>query len=265
MNHLLLIIDCVALGISAGLIYGIFGGGSGLIMTPGFYYVLRHFQFISVQDYRMQIAIATTATASALLGISATRIQWKSRNIDFSAFKKIVPGLLVGTLLAITLLNIIPSAYLKKLFGGVVIAVALWLGFYRQEQDTKVWSLSSFYNRIATTLIGLLWFLLGIAVFTVPYLHKCGIDLRRSIGSSTLTSTVFSATAAILLITTGVFQIGLSTRYLGYVSLPLLAIVVIPSAIAAHWGSKLSVKLPKRYLKIIYAGLLCVVGILMLA
>jgi len=262
VHYTLLIIECILLGISAGLVYGIFGGGSGLIMTPGFYYVLRHFSLI--HDFRMQMAIATTATASALLGISATRVQWKHENIDFAVFKKIVPGILVGTLAAIVLLNLIPSEYLKHLFGIVVIGVAVWLGFYRQERDKKKWSLEVLYNHFLTTIIGLLWFLFGISVFIVPYLHKCGIDLRRAIGSATLTSTIFSAIAGILLIITGLFQIGSSNSHFGFLSIPLLAIAVIPSAIAAHWGSRLSVKLPKKYLKIVYAVLLCTVGVLML-
>lgn len=115
-----------------------------------------------------------------------------------------------------------------------------------------------------TTIIGLLWFLLGIAVFTVPYLHKCGVDLRRAIGCATLTSTVFSAIAASLLMVTGLFKVGISGNHIGFVNIPLSIIALIPSALAAHWGSKLSVKLPKFHLKIVYAGLLCVVGVLML-
>lgn len=262
VNIPLLIIECVVLGLGAGLVYGVFGGGSGLILTPGFYYLLHHFALM--QSHPMQMAIATTATASAFLGIFATRVQWRHRNIDLTVFKLIAPGVLVGTLLAVGLLNVIPSDYLKRLFGIVVIGVAVWLSFYRQERDTRTWSLSALYNRVLTSVIGFLWFLLGISVFIVPYLHKCGMELRRAIGCATLTSTVFSAVAGILLVVTGLFQVGTSGGHVGFVSVPLVLIVVIPSAITAHWGSRLSVKLPKRTLKIIYSGLLCGVGILML-
>ena len=262
MNTLLLIITCIILGVIAGLVYGVFGGGSGLIMTPGFYYVLHYFSL--AQDHIMQIAIATTATVSALLGISATRVQWKNNLIDIAVFKKIFPGLLIGTLLAIMLLSIIPSTYLKHLFGLVVIFVAIWMGFYRQDCDTNIWPLASFFNRIMTTIIGLLWFLLGIAVFIVPYLHKCGVDLRRAIGCATLTSTIFSAIAALLLVITGLFEIGVSSNHIGYLDIPLSLIALMPSALAAHWGSKVSVKLPKFHLKIVYVGLLSIVGTLML-
>ena len=262
MNTLLLIIDCIVLSVVAGLVYGIFGGGSGLVMTPGFYYVLHHFSL--TQDHIMQIAIATTATVSALLGISATRVQWQNNLIDIAIFKKIFPGLLVGTLLAIILLNIVPSTYLKHLFGLVVIFVAIWMGLYRQDCDTNIWPLDSFFNRIMTAIIGLLWFLLGIAVFTVPYLHKCGVDLRRAIGCATLTSTVFSAIAALLLMITGLFKVGVSSNHIGYVDIPLSLIALIPSVLAAYWGSKVSMKLPKVHLKIVYASLLSIVGTLML-
>ena len=258
----LLIIFCIMVGLGAGLVYGVFGGGSGLIMMPGFYYILHHFAL--AHNYKMQIAIATTAAASALLGISATWVQWRNQYIDFFAFKKIAPGLLIGTLSAIVLLNIIPSTLLKRLFGIVVILVALWLSCYHQERDKHVWSLSSFKNRILSTVIGLLWFLLGIAVFTVPYLHKCGLDLRRAIGCATLTSSVFSLVAAILLMITGLFQVGFSWSYVGFVNLPLLALAVVPSTLAGYFGSKLSIKLPRSQLKYIYVVLVGIVGFLML-
>src|SRR3990167_1591367 len=128
------LIDCIAISIGAGLIYGIFGGGSGLIMAPGYYYVLRHFD-LSHHDSRMQIAVATTAAASAILGLASTRVQWKANNIDFTVVKKISLGIILGTITAVFLLNIISSTALKHLFGVVVILVAIWMWFYNQEKD----------------------------------------------------------------------------------------------------------------------------------
>lgn len=262
MNVTLLIILCIVVGLGAGLVYGLFGGGSGLVMMPGFYYILD--RFVLAHNYKMQIAIGTTAAVSAVLGILATQVQWRNKYIDFFAFTKIAPGVLIGTLVAIVLLNIVPSTLLKRLFGAVVILVALWLGLYHQERDKNVWSLSSFKNRILSTIIGFLWFLLGIAVFTVPYLHKCGLDLRRAIGCATLTSSVFSAVAAILLIISGLLKVGISEGHLGFVNLPLLGLSVIPSAVAGYFGSKLSIKLPRSQLKYVYVALLAIVGFLML-
>ena len=39
----MLIIEGALFAVAAGLVYGIFGGGSGLFLMPGFYVLLRHF------------------------------------------------------------------------------------------------------------------------------------------------------------------------------------------------------------------------------
>lgn len=262
MHLLPLVIDCILLSFAAGLVYGIFGSGSGLIMAPGYYYVARHFNI--TQDHRMQVAIATTAAASAIIGLFAARVQFNANNIDFSIIKKLVPGLTIGTFIAVALLNVVPSDFLKHLFGIVVILVSFWLWFYNQEKDLKQWSLNGIDNHIKTTVMGLLWFLLGIALFTVPYLHKAGISLRRAIGCASSVGSIFSALAAILLMITGYFSVGISITHVGYVNLLMLAASVIPSAAAGMIGTKLSHKLPPDLMKRVYAVLICFVGALML-
>ena len=257
-----LIIDCVGIAVLAGLVYGIFGGGSGLIMTPGFYYVLRHFDL--TQSHQMQMAIATTAFSTGVIGIASVRAQFKRHNIDMNVVKSTCLGFGIGTLIAVSLLNVVPSILLKHIFGVVVILVALWLGFYKQDNDKKLWSLKGVIHQIRCTLIGILWFLLGIAVFTVPYLHKCGLDMRRSVGCGTFSGVIFSLIAGILLMTTGIAHTGVSVTHIGFVNLVLFGIVLIPSALTASWGAHLSHKLPQKHLRLIYSGLIGLVGLLML-
>ncbi|MCD6055496.1 MAG: putative rane spanning protein [Gammaproteobacteria bacterium] len=257
-----LILDCILVAVGAGLVYGIFGGGSGLIMMPGFYYVLSHFSL--TETYQMQTAVGTTALASGFLGIAAVRVQWKLDNIDFQVVKSIAPGIAIGTVTAVLLLNIIPSYLLKPLFGGVVIIVGIWLFFYKKEKDTRHWKMQGSRHRIMCFLIGLLWFLLGIGIFTVPYLHKCGLEMRRAVGCATFTTTVFSLTTGMLLMATGAFHTGASVTHLGFVNFLLVLIVVFPSALAAGYGSILSHKIPQQHLRIIYSILIGLVGALML-
>jgi uncharacterized membrane protein YfcA len=263
INSLLpIIFEASLFALAAGLVYGIFGGGSGLFLMPGFYFLLRHFPVVS--DQEMQVAIATTAATSAILGIMPTIMQFKKNNVQFHIVKKVSLGILCGTLLAVILLSVIPSAVLKRLFGIIVIVVAIWFWCYRQDKDKKVWHLKAFKNFMFTSLIGLLWFLLGVAVFTVPYLHKCGIDMRKAVGTGTLISTLFSAVAAILLIFSGSLQVGMNIHHLGYVNTTLFIIAVIPSIIGAIVGAKISIHLPQQHLKKIYACLIFVIGIIML-
>jgi len=262
MHALLLpIIECILISLAAGMIFGIFGSGSGLIMTPGYYYVLSHFNWIP--DHRMQMAIASTAMASGLLGLFSARVQIKKNNIDKNGIKKMVPGLLTGTILAILLASVIPSAILKKAFGIVVILVALWLWQYKTENDKNAWSLNGAANQILSFFIGLIWFLLGVAVFLAPYLLKCKIDMRKAVGSASVLACIFSLIAAFLFMIIGYFVMGISLQHIGYVNLLITVCAVIPGALGGHFGSHISVRLPQKHLKQIYAALVLLVGILM--
>ena len=257
-----IIVDIILVGAAAGAIYGVFGGGSGLIMMPGFYYLLRH---MAIQpNIKMQVAVATCAAASAVLGISACQVQYAKGYVDFKVIKRVFPGILVGTVLAVSILNFLPSQILKPIFGVVVILVGVWMWRYHQEAG-KTWNLGAVTNFIMTGLIGLLWFSLGVAVFTVPFLFKTGVDLKKAVGTTTFVSTIFSAVAALLFMISGVYKMGWHHGFtLGYVNGTLLCVSVIPSAIAAFLGAKFSQRLPKAKIKVFYALLIIVVGLLML-
>jgi uncharacterized membrane protein YfcA len=258
----LVILEGGLFALAAGLVYGIFGGGSGLFLMPGFYFLLQHFPGDNGSE--MQFAIATTAATSVVLGLYPCWLQFKKRCVDVDVIKKVFPGILTGTILAITLLNFLGSGFLKHLFGVAVILVAVWFLLYNQAKDKKVWQLVNIKNYCCTGVIGLLWFLLGIAVFTVPYLHKCGIDMRRAVGTGTIVSTIFSLIAALLLMLTGSYKFGFSIHHFGYVNTTLLLIAVIPSIIGGIIGAKISHLLPQQNLKRVYACLILVIGVLML-
>ena len=69
-----IILECIAIAFGAGLVYGVFGGGSGLIMMPGYYYLMRHFSLVT--SHQMQVAVGTTALTSGILGSVAAYKQY---------------------------------------------------------------------------------------------------------------------------------------------------------------------------------------------
>ena len=168
--------------------------------------------------------------------------------------------------MAICLLNIVPSHFIKQLFAYVVIIVAIWMFAYNKDKDKdkKLWSLDSFSHHILTFFIGLVWFLCGVAVFTVPYLLKNGASVRRAVGSACIISAVFSVLAGVLLIFSGLLTVGISWTHIGYVNLPLLIFTLISSVIISYYCSKISLSVPEHVLKYGYAILVLISGVLML-
>lgn len=254
-------VECVIIGGVAGLVYGVFGSGAGLVMVPGFYFLLRHFSEVEV--YQMQAAIGTSAMAATLLGLSAAYMQWRRGHVKAAIIKMMLPGLVVGSLVAIGLLNIISSSGLKHIFSVLIILVAFWFWRYNQESDKTKWSLTSTFHHFLTFLQGLWWFLLGVPVFTVPYLCKCGVDLRRAIGCSTFIGVVLSLIGVVLLIITGMLHFRHVHGQLGFVNIFIVAFTLFPSVIMATVGVKIGGKIPNTYLQKMYAVLVFVVGVIM--
>ncbi len=258
----LFISECVVIGSVAGLIYGVFGGGSGLALVPGFYYLLRHFTLIDV--FQMQVAIASCGATAMLLGISAVYLHWRQGNIRVDLIKRMLPGLFIGSVVAIALLNVMASSVVKHIFSVVVILLGVWFWQYQQETDRAKWSLLSAYHHFLTFLQGLLWFLMGIPVFTVPYLSKCDVPLRAAIGCGAFFGVSLSITGALMFIVTGWTRFEHVPGQLGFINLYLVSFTVLPSAIMAGLGVKLGGAIPQMHLQKLYAGLVLIVGVVML-
>lgn len=258
----IMVLECVLVAFFAGLVFGLFGSGSGLVMMPGYYYILRHFTL--VHSHHMQVAVATTAAVTGVLGFFSSRRQYRSGQVDFSVVRKLIPGLTLGSLAAIAGLYFAPSTILKKAFGVIVVLVAVWLASYRPERDRFGWSLTSLWHFFRSIGIALLWFMLGVAVFLVPYLHKCGLPVRRAVGTASFVATIYSAFMGIAFMIAGYFVLGIGHGQLGYVSIALFLASLIPSSLGGSWGARLSLLIPSQQLKWIYAALVAFVGALML-
>jgi uncharacterized membrane protein YfcA len=258
----MMVVDCLVIAASAGLVFGLFGSGSGLIMAPGYYYVLRHFELM--QDFQMQMAIATTCLATLVLGLSSVYLQHKKKNIDYGLVIRVLPGVVAGSIVAVALLNIIPSLLLKKVFAVVVMLVALWMLIYKQKQGEDNWRLSSIWHVVRTFIMGFLWFSLGVAVFIVPYMYKCGIALRPAVGAASLVATLASGIAAVLFMFSGMHTVGFSADHWGYINVTLFLYAIVPSVIGAYVGAYYSHRLNVNLMKTLYALLIFIVGLFML-
>lgn len=71
----LVILECLLIGSFAGLIYGIFGGGSRLVLVPGFYYILRHFTMTDTSNAsgnsQLRCSSQFTRSIGCLLSLAA--------------------------------------------------------------------------------------------------------------------------------------------------------------------------------------------------
>ena len=250
-------------GAVAGLMAGLLGIGGGLVIVPALAWVFAAQGFSA--DSLMHFAVGTSLAAIVPTALSSLLAHQRRGSVDWSATRRLTPGIVVGGLAGAALARVISSPGLALMFGLFEIAVALQLAFGRQPGFHR--SLPGTAGMgLAGGLIGLLSALLGIGggTLTTPFLLWHGIDIRRAVGTSATCGLPVALAGATGFAIAGLgrpAQPGLNT---GFIVWPAMAAVTVTSVLLAPAGASLAHRLPRTVLRRVFALFLLLVGVKML-
>lgn len=108
-------VKLLSLGFITGIINGIFGSGGGMIIVPTLV-------LLGLEDYK---AHATAISIILPLTIISTIIYFLNNTIPFKISLLVMVGGLIGSYIGAKILNKIPTKYLRKIFGSVIIYTAI--------------------------------------------------------------------------------------------------------------------------------------------
>ena len=123
MNKMTLIILLIIIGVLAGIFSGLMGVGGGIVMIPLMVFALGFTQHEAQGTSLAVLAVPVTLIA-AYNYYQAGHVNWKYAAVIAVAF---VVGAHLGSKFAIS----IDQATLKKIFGVILIIVALRLIFWK--------------------------------------------------------------------------------------------------------------------------------------
>jgi uncharacterized membrane protein YfcA len=218
---LTLITACLIIGLSAGLMSGMFGIGGGSIRTPLLYFT----GLPLLSAYGINLLVIPF---SSLVGAISHR-----QNIDWKFTPHMVIGGTFGSITGAFLTGIIPTISLSIIF--VIVSIITVLGIYLDRITPNI---AQKIGPNAKAIIGGTFFLnlltgvrggSGGSLFP-PFLRAMRFDMRKAIATS-LFATIFTATAGMIIY----WHRG------DIVLLPALA-VIIGSISGARIGSLLSLK-----------------------
>lgn len=106
----------IAIGITAGIVNGIFGSGGGTIVVPSLIFL------IGMEDYK---AHATAISIILPLSAISTIIYLINNTIPIKQSLMVMTGGLFGSFLGAKFLHKIPVHMLRKIFGSVIIYTAI--------------------------------------------------------------------------------------------------------------------------------------------
>ena len=113
----MIILAYILLGLTAGLFSGFMGLGGGILLTPALVYL-----FGLTQHQAQGTSLAVMVPPITLL--AALRYYY-SGNVKLNIAMFIAAGFIVGGLLGAHVVQIVPDIVLKKIFGLILLLVAV--------------------------------------------------------------------------------------------------------------------------------------------
>lgn len=253
------------IGVLSGFLAGLFGIGGGLVIVPALNLLFSLFDLGVPPESRMHFALGSSLAVIVFTALSSARAHHARGGVVWSAFRRLVPGIVAGGLAGAVIADALANRSLQVSFGILVIAIALYtiLGYRPPGGRQLPGPVATF---VVGSLIGTISALAGIGggVMTVVFLLWADVPLRSAVGTAAACTlpAALSAAAGFALVGWGVPGPGWST---GYILWPAVLGISLASILTAPLGARLAHTLPVGRLRKGFALLLVVMGIRMVA
>lgn len=264
MDNLTVILSLIGTGVFAGLLAGMLGVGGGIVIVPVLFFL---FQALGVSpESAMVVATATSLATIVPTSVSSIRAHHAKGNVDFELLKAWAIFILIGVLAGSYLVTVVNPTFLTLLFG--VIATLSAINMLIGKKDALFQGLPGRVGQsIMASCIGLFSAMVGIGggTLTVPTLTFCNYPAHKAVGTAAAVGLIISLPAALTLLFVGATPVDAPYATFGYVNLLGFACIVPLTVLFAPVGASIANKLDAGLLKKIFAVVLIITGLRMLA
>ncbi|MCX4189111.1 sulfite exporter TauE/SafE family protein [Methylophaga sp. OBS3] len=254
-----------ATGAFAGVLAGLLGVGGGIVIVPVLFFLFQGFGVSA--DSAMLIATATSLATIIPTSISSIRSHKKKGNVDFELLKRWAGFIFIGVLLGSWLVTRIDGLWLTMLFG--VIATLSALNMLLRTSKSALFN--QLPGKVGQTLlgtsIGFLSSMVGIGggTLTVPILTICNYPAHKAVGTAAAVGLIISLPGALTMLLLGTTPVDAPVGTYGLVNLIGFLCIVPLTVLFAPLGVALASKLDAVKLKQVFAVVLLITGLRMLA
>jgi uncharacterized membrane protein YfcA len=265
VDPVLYFVSLIITGITAGTASGLFGVGGGFLMTPVQYWLYTAGGIDGTLATRLAFGTSLavmipTMTSAAFAHHRRGAVNWHAAILMGCA--AVFGGLTGGTIAAH-----LPGYVLRTFFALLIIATAVRMIWHIQACSTCKPRGSTGIYLLIGFLIGIVSGLAGIGggVLLVPVLViLLGYPMHTAVGTSSA-CLIFSSTGAVTAyVINGWGMAGLPPYSMGYVNLMTFAILAATTIPLARFGVRCAYRCSGRNLQILFAGVLIVIGGMML-
>jgi uncharacterized membrane protein YfcA len=264
IDNLTVILSLAGTGVFAGILAGMLGVGGGIVIVPVLFFL---FQALGVSpESAMVIATATSLATIVPTSVSSIRAHHSKGNVDFTLLKAWAVFILIGVLAGSYAVTVVNPTFLTLLFG--VIATLSAINMLIGKKDALFKGLPGRAGQsVMATCIGLFSSMVGIGggTLTVPTLTFCNYPAHKAVGTAAAVGLIISLPAALTLLFVGTTPADAPFATYGYVNLLGFACIVPLTVLFAPVGATIANKLDAGLLKKIFAVVLIITGLRMLA
>ncbi len=242
-------------GALVGFLAGLLGIGGGMTLVP-ILAALFAAQTLTT-DHNVHLALATAMASAAFTSSVSVREHHKHGAVDWSVVKRMVPGMMTGSLLSTFAAGWLTQRTLAMAFGVIVYAGATQMLLGKKPAAAR-----DLPNAAPLFFIGLFIGVLsglvsaGGTFLLMPVLLYCGIAMHTAIGTGAAIGIPVTVIGTLGYIAGGWRVSDLPDWHLGFVYLPALAALVAGSVATAPLGARMAHRLPVATLKRIFALLM---------
>lgn len=251
-------------GAVAGLAAGLLGIGGGLVVVPALALLFREQAFADAT--LMHYAVGTSLATIVPTSIASLLAHHRRGSVHWAAVRGLTPGILAGALAGAWLARQLSSPGLGVLFGvfEVLVALQLLVGI-RPGAHRALPAVAGM--TAAGGVIGALSAVLGIGggTLTVPFLLWHRVDIRLAVGSAAACGLPIAVAGAAGFALAGRSVEAAPAYSSGFIHWPAVAGVALASVLLAPAGARLAHYLPREVLQRVFALVLVLVGLKMIA
>jgi uncharacterized membrane protein YfcA len=215
----------------------------------------------------MQLALGTSLATIVFTAVSSTLAHHRRGAVSWEIFRKIAPGIVVGTFAGAFLADLMTTRALKILF--VIFMFTIAAQFARGTTATAAHARAlpgTAGMGIAGLVIGVASALFGIGggSLSVPFMTWCRVPVKQAVATAAAIGLPIAVSGALGYLWAGWNEPGRPPLSVGYIALPAFAGIVIASTLAAPFGARLAHRLPETTLRRIFALFVALLGVRML-
>lgn len=250
-------------GIVVGLLAGLLGVGGGLVTVPFLIYI-HYFQGFP-EDNSLKVVLGSSMATIMFTSFSSMLAHHKNGNVEWSVMRSLTPGLLIGSLSGGMLVSLIS----ENIVAGVFIAFTFYTAMQMLlniQFPTRRTLPGALRLAVWGWLIGAISAMIsaGGGLMLVPLLNWCNVNIKKAMATSAACGFPIALFGTLAYIITGWRVDNLPSHSVGFVHLPSTFGIVITSFYFAKLGAKLSIKMPIKILKRIFALNLIIIGAIMI-